>query len=74
MEKTNTNQNPTQNPSKVVIVPKPPKGGKAAVPETPELSAEELEKGKVETVKAVQDTVKTGNVADLKTEVPGTKK
>ena len=67
MEKTNTNQNVTQNPSKVVIVPKPPKGGKAAVPETSELSAEEL-KSKVETVKTAQDTVKTGSTAELKTQ------
>lgn len=71
MEQTNKNQNPTQNPSKVVIVPKPPKGKTA---ETPEVSAEELSTGKVEAPKVAKDTVKTGDVAEVKTEVQAPKK
>ena len=71
MEETNKNQKPTQNPSKVVIVPKPPKGKTA---ETPEVSAEELSTGKVETPKVAKDTVKTGDVTEVKTEVQAPKK
>ena len=71
MEQTNKNQNPTQNPSKVVIVPKPPKG---KVSETPEVSAEELETNKVEIVKVAKDSVKTGDVAEVNTGVQAPKK
>ena len=72
MEKTNTNQSPTQNPSKVVIVPKPPKG-KVEITEAPEAAAEELVKAKVETVKPAKDTVVAGNKPEPKAEVKDAK-
>ena len=48
---------PTQSPSKVVIVPKPPKNS-VDTPPVPEVKKEDLEKDKLEQVKESADTVK----------------
>ena len=46
-----------QNPSKVVITPKPPKKGKANTTPSPELKDVELKVEKLEGQKAAKDTV-----------------